>query len=229
MPPQPSVTASQPPSLVAAAGHGDGAVGRGVPDRVAQQVRHHPGQLRLAAEHGRPALLGRDQPDPLGRRDRCGRGDRVGDHVAQRHRGQREPQRAGVDPGQLEQIVHQGRPSGRSRPGSGGGSRRPSPRRSPPRPPAPRPSPAGRPAGVRRSCETQATSSRRLASICRSRTRISSAHIASAGQPPAQPEPLGDAHRAGQRQHDEQHPHVVLGDEHALGHREDAGQQRPAR
>ena len=50
------------PRVLLAAGQGDRAVGRGVPDRVAQQVGHDPGQLRLAALYGRPAGLGGDQP-----------------------------------------------------------------------------------------------------------------------------------------------------------------------
>lgn len=56
-----------------------------------------------------PAGLRGEHPDPPVGGQRRGGGDRVGDHVAERHRGQRGPQRSGGDPGQLEQIVDQAR------------------------------------------------------------------------------------------------------------------------
>ena len=201
--------------VVPATGERDRAVGRGVPDRVAQQVGHDPGQLRLAALHGRPARLGRDQPDPAGRGHRRGRGDRVGDHVAQRDRRQGQPQRAGVDAGQLEQVVDQATPSGRSPPGSGGGSRRPSPGRRPRRPPAPRPSRAGRPAAYAgRATPTRPARAGSPPSAARARAPRPPTSRRAASRRPSQT-PTARLTAPAMRQHDEQHPQVVLGDEHA--------------
>ena len=122
-----SVTASQPPRASRPPVTVTVPSRRRVPDRVAQQVGDDPGQLRLArrapsASPSRRRTSRTPRPAATGAAD----GDRVGDDVAERHRAERQPQRAGVDPGQLEQVVDERAPSGRSRPGSAGGTRRPS-------------------------------------------------------------------------------------------------------
>ena len=92
-------------------------------------------------------------------------------------------QDAGVDPGELEEVVDHPRPSGRPRPGSGGGSAR---GRAPCRPRAPRSSRACPASGVRRSWETHETSSRRE----RLEPRLAGARLLEpgAGSAPAPPD-----------------------------------------
>src|SRR5262245_46665340 len=51
--------------LVTATGDPHGALVRGVPDGVAQQVGYYPGELRLAAQHGGPVTGAGYQLDAL--------------------------------------------------------------------------------------------------------------------------------------------------------------------
>jgi hypothetical protein len=90
-----------------------GAVLRGVPHRVDQQVADHPGQFAFAGHDDRPAAVRGDQLDPAAGGQWRHAGDGVGDDLPQRHGGGDQPQRAGVDPGQLEQVVDElGHPVG---------------------------------------------------------------------------------------------------------------------
>ena len=225
MPPQASATASQAAVRVPAGGRRGrcrppGCAG----SRCSSRLADHPGQLRLAAASP-SASPTRRRPAGSARAAASGAvaGDRVGDDVAERDRGQRQPQRAGVDPGQLEQVVDQPAPSGRSPPGSGGGSRRPSPGRRPRRPPAPRPSPAARPAGC--------------AGRARPRRPARGGPPRSAAPAPVPRPPTSPPRRAGgrsasrrarlttpaARDGDQHHLQVVLGEEHRLGDADDPG------
>ena len=60
---------------------------------------------------------------PLRRRRDAFDGDGLGHHVVQRHGRQRQPQRSGGDPGELEQVVDHRRSAARSRRGCGGRTR----------------------------------------------------------------------------------------------------------
>ena len=159
MPPHASVTLSSTPSSTGRPRDLDDAVGGRVPDRVDDQVGHHPGQPARVGRHRR-ARRRRCPPSrtPRGAGDRVGAGDRLADHVAERDRlrGSAAARRRG------SATARRGRrpsaPSGRPRRGSGGGS---APGRRPCRPRAPRSSPAARPAACAGRGRPTTTSSRR--------------------------------------------------------------------
>ena len=106
MPPHASVTASQPPNSSLPPLQRDRAVGRRVPDRVAQQVGHDPREFRLAAPHRRPLAQRRAQLDAASRLA-TGSADASASETTSPSDTlpDRQPQRARVDPGQLEQVV----------------------------------------------------------------------------------------------------------------------------
>ena len=89
----------------------DRPVGRRVPDRVDDQVAQGPPELGRVHVDRHAADRGPGQPHPLGPGHRLRTGQHLGHHVLQGDRAPVQPQRAGVDPGQLEQVVdHQRKP-----------------------------------------------------------------------------------------------------------------------
>ena len=91
--------------------HLDAAVGRGVPDRVDHQVAQRPADLGRVDVHRHAAHRGPGEPHALGPGQRLGAGHRLGDQVVEADTLPGQPQRARVDPGQLEQVVdHHGEP-----------------------------------------------------------------------------------------------------------------------
>ncbi len=214
-----------PVRVLLATGERDRAVGRGVPDRVAQQVGHNPGQLRLAPLYGRPAGLCGDQPDSAGGGHWRRRGDGVRHDIAKRDGVQRKLQGAGVDPGQFEQIVHKGR-----------------------HPVGLHPDPAVvvrdriRVAddAVLQRLGHRAEAGQRRAQVVRDpgdqfppvrlhlplpQPYLIRPHRVG-GESAAEPDADREAHPTGEREHDQEHINVVVGDEHALGDAEDAGEHR---
>ena len=77
-----------------------------MPDRVEEQVRENPA-VRLAAAHQAVSGGLGLQPDVLRLRDRISRGHSIRDDVGQRNGTESDLQSPRVDPGQLEQVVHQ--------------------------------------------------------------------------------------------------------------------------
>ena len=106
MPPHASLTLSSTPSATGAAPDLDGAVGRGVPDRVHDQVGHHPGQPAGVGRHlrARPRRCRRAAPT-------AARATGSAPAIASLTRSPSATgsglsvEHAGVDPGQLEQVV----------------------------------------------------------------------------------------------------------------------------
>ena len=96
--------------LLDVAQHLDRAVGGSVPDRVDDQVAQGPPELGRIGVDGHAADRGAGEPDTLGPCHRLGTGEDLGDQIVEPHRAARQPERSGVNPGQLEQVVdHDGK------------------------------------------------------------------------------------------------------------------------
>ena len=87
------------------AGDLDDPVGGRVPDRVDEQVGHHPRQLAGVGGDEEAVVHVSAEAYAAGAGDRVGAGQRLADHVAQRDRLEVQRQHAGVDAGELEEVV----------------------------------------------------------------------------------------------------------------------------
>ena len=112
MPPQVSSHAQPDLAVGPARRDSDDTVGGRVPDRVGEQVAHHPHQRGTLAECLRD--VGRDvdlEPDPATVGGRPRRLHRVAEHLGDGYRLEVQAEVAGVDAGQLEEVVdHAGQP-----------------------------------------------------------------------------------------------------------------------